>query len=108
MPELDGQNDPLWAEFLDLLGRYGVVERREGRTYFRQRYESESREIKFGPNDLRAVLTDEAPSAEAGGPPSSPRRLPVWFVDEVVEFVGSREAPYGSDRIELDGARLRS
>lgn len=93
----------LWAEFLDLLQRYGTVERHTQRgLVFRSSGEESTRELVITSSDLRSVfVSDLARSAARGESIRKVDRLPDWFTDQITEFIGSVEEPYEDPYVVL-------
>lgn len=98
----------LWEEFFDLLSRYGSVDVEcTASIRFRQSNETQSRVLNVSPHALREAFVNDAAYRRLRGERVSPiLRLPVWFVDEVVEFIGSVEEPYEHPFVVLVGLRL--
>lgn len=98
----------LWAQFLGELGRYGVYHPATGGVKFQQRGESGSRLFVISPSRLRdAFVKDIAYHRLRGDRVDPVELLPQWFLDSLVEFIGSNEEPYDHRFVVLVGSQFQ-
>ncbi|KHL11161.1 UNVERIFIED_CONTAM: hypothetical protein LK11_43730 [Mumia flava] len=94
----------LWQELLAEVRRYGVVDAIDANGFdFRQPAESTGRRFQMSPELLRDGFVNDIVRTGSG---AEVPHLPQWFLDEVVEFIGSNEEPYDHRYVVLAGTRL--
>ena len=98
----------LWSEYIAELSRFGGVDVVADGVRFRQRNEQAVRLFAITPRQLRsAFVRDLAYYRLTQGAQPAVRKLPQWFLDDLVEFVGSHEEPYDHGQVILVGTTLQ-